>query len=230
MKEEDTIAQILFWENLNEVMVRTGTKVANFYGYMADEAQAGWRAVRHVFNGGVDNIMEGRERSCLFHWEQSLQHHNKAYIKKESQEKHKELCNQWRLAPTKDEANQIYNQIQGFWKSGLAIKKEITYMESWLSWWGLRIEHWAQYKGAVSACTKLLSSLPIWFHVITKMIIVCRLLMMMVQALSQLLIFLRANIIVGSQELVLSQKSHYMMLRLQICTMPYFRVQGIMHT
>ena len=31
--------------------------------------------VRSVYNGGPANVVDGRERSCLFHWEQSLHLH-----------------------------------------------------------------------------------------------------------------------------------------------------------
>ena len=70
MKEEDMEAQCLFWDSLNEVMEKNGCEPpADFCGFMADEAQANWNAIRHVFNNGKDNILIGRERSCLFHWE-----------------------------------------------------------------------------------------------------------------------------------------------------------------
>ena len=75
MKEEDTTFQILFWEMMNDVVLKNGCLPANFKDFMADEAGANWRAVRTVFSNGPDNIMVGRERSCLFHWEQSLQLH-----------------------------------------------------------------------------------------------------------------------------------------------------------
>ena len=75
MKEEDTQAQIMFWEMMNSVMLDNGHPPADFRGFMADEAGANWRAIRYVFNSSIDKIMEGRERSCLFHWEQSLQTH-----------------------------------------------------------------------------------------------------------------------------------------------------------
>ena len=65
MKEEDTEAQILFWESLNNVMQEEGFPAAaeaDFAGFMADEAGANWMAIRTVYNGNATNIMEGRER------------------------------------------------------------------------------------------------------------------------------------------------------------------------
>ena len=45
MKEEDTEAQILLWESLNNVMQEEGFPAANFARFMADEAQANWMAL-----------------------------------------------------------------------------------------------------------------------------------------------------------------------------------------
>ena len=47
---------------------------------MADEAGANWVAICTVYNGGPDNILLNRERSCLFHWEQSLHKYTKKYV------------------------------------------------------------------------------------------------------------------------------------------------------
>ena len=41
MKEEDTEAQILFWESLNNVMQEEGFPAADFVRFMADEAVDG---------------------------------------------------------------------------------------------------------------------------------------------------------------------------------------------
>ena len=38
LREEDEDAQVMFWENMNLVMVEHTGKVANFFGFMADEA------------------------------------------------------------------------------------------------------------------------------------------------------------------------------------------------
>ena len=62
MKEEDTEAQILLWESLNNVMQEEGFPATEFAGFMADETGANWMAIRIVYNGNATNIMEGRER------------------------------------------------------------------------------------------------------------------------------------------------------------------------
>lgn len=105
-KVEDTESQILFWTLLNMVMEKEGYKKACFKGFMADEAQANWRAVRTVFNGGPENVMVGRERSCSFHWEQSMQHHAKKCIPSYSQEEFKSRCRAWKAAPSEEAAEQ----------------------------------------------------------------------------------------------------------------------------
>ena len=92
MKEEDTTSQILFWEMMYDVLLQNGCLPANFRGFMADEAGTNWRAVRTIFNDGGDNVMEGRKRSCLFHWEQSLQLHTVQCVAKSFQDEHKRLC------------------------------------------------------------------------------------------------------------------------------------------
>ena len=79
-KSEDTEAQVLFWSLLNEVLQKEGFDRAEFHGFMADEAAQNWLAVRTVFNGGPQNVMEGKERTCLWHWEDSLEKHSKKCI------------------------------------------------------------------------------------------------------------------------------------------------------
>ena len=94
-KEEDTDSQILFWNCLNEVMKQQGHPLADFDGFMADEAGANWIVIRIVFNGGPDNVLIGRERSCLFHWEKSLQKHTKKFVKREAVQEHIDFCKIW---------------------------------------------------------------------------------------------------------------------------------------
>ena len=50
-------------------------------------------AVRIVYNGGPENVMEGRERSCLFYWEQSLHIHTKQLVLRTSKTNIKSYVN-----------------------------------------------------------------------------------------------------------------------------------------
>lgn len=133
MKEEDMEAQCLFWECINEVMIKNGCEKADFFGFMADEAQANWNAVRYVFNGGKKNVLEERERSCLFHWEQSMVAHTIKYVSSTSQQDHKALCEKWRLAPTSEAASAEARMVRQWWRNGNVMDKNIPAMDSWLS-------------------------------------------------------------------------------------------------
>ena len=119
-KEEDEESQILFWRQLNSVMERCGHEPPNFVGFMSDEAGANWLAIRAVYNGGRHNVMEGRERSCLFHWEQSLQKHTKKHIIAEGQMHHIEIYEAWHLAKTTDETFALASAIRSWWVQNVA--------------------------------------------------------------------------------------------------------------
>ena len=142
MKEEDTTAQILFWEMMNEVMLNNGHPLADFRGFMADEANANWIAVRTVYFGGAKNKSPSKERSCLFHWAQSMVRHTSKCIRPAFQEEHKILCRKWLDAPSEHGAEVCKEEIRNFWHAGAAVDHEIPSLETWLSWWDVRVPHW----------------------------------------------------------------------------------------
>lgn len=144
-KVEDTESQILFWTLLNMVMEKEGYKKACFKGFMADEAQANWRAVRTVFNGGPENVMVGRERSCSFHWEQSMHHHAKKCIPSYSQEEFKSRCHAWKAAPSEEAAEQELDNLWTWLQEGHADRINISALQTWLIWWHARVAHWGEY-------------------------------------------------------------------------------------
>ena len=150
MKEEDTKSQVLFWQMINRTMQHCGYHAANFHGFMADEAGANWSAVRTVFNGGPKNIMEGRERTCLFHWKQSLHKHAKQCVKKESRQHHISLCEEWRLATTKEAASSKSKEIRAWWRMEHVLEGKISLLDTWMSWWEERIAHWGSLMSTVS--------------------------------------------------------------------------------
>lgn len=98
----------------------------------ADEAQANWRAVRTIFNGGPENVMVGRERSCSFHWEQSMQHHAKKYIPSHSQEEFKSRCRAWKAAPSEEAAEQELENLWTWLQEDHADKTNISALQTWL--------------------------------------------------------------------------------------------------
>ena len=149
-KVEDTEAQTLFWMLLNRVMEREGYNNAEFKGFMADEAQANWRAVRTVFNGGPNNVMVGQERSCSFHWEQSMQQHAKNCILPHSQEEFKQRCRAWRIAPSEEAAKTELDNLRMWFRKGHVDNTKISILETWLVWWHARVAHWGEYMLKVS--------------------------------------------------------------------------------
>ena len=146
MKEEDAEAQILFWKSLNNVMQEKGFPPADFAGFMADEAGANWIAIRTVYNGDAENVLEGRERSCLFHWEQSLQKHTKKLVLPQYRHIHLDMCETWRLARTLESAKKQAKQIKEWWKEGNVLKENIKALSQWFNWWEERILHWGSQK------------------------------------------------------------------------------------
>ena len=142
-REEDEDAQVIFWENMNLVMVEHTGKAANFFGFMADEAGANWNAVRRVFNDGKEMI--DRERSCLWHWEDKLCVHTQRYIYIPHQEEHRKMCEKWRTAPNKESALQQFRRIRAWWATGKAADRNIPKLVSWLSWWHYRVSRWGHF-------------------------------------------------------------------------------------
>lgn len=141
-KEEDADTQILFWQSLNSVMQMEGFPDADFAGFIADEAGANWIAIRTVYNGGPEHILEGRERSCLFHWEQSLHKHTKKSVLPQHRGAHIELCELWRLAKSRQAATLQAKTIKKWWEEGHVLKENIKDLKRWFNWWDQRILHW----------------------------------------------------------------------------------------
>lgn len=145
MQSEDATAQTLFWENLNSVMEDNGHPKPNFKGFMADSASANWHAVRKVYgNGNVNDKMEGRERTCLFHWTKCLERVTIAHIKPEYQEQMRSLCKQWKDTKTQEEAEDMYNVIRGWWQSGGCVTSDaaLRALNDWMVFWHYRYWQW----------------------------------------------------------------------------------------
>lgn len=149
MKEEDTSSQVLFWQMINSTMAQCGFPPADFQGFMADEAGANWCAVRTVFNGGPHNIMPERERTCLFHWKQSLHQKTRKNVQANARAEHIALCEQWRLASNKEEAFKCSKAIREWWREGHVTDDKVPIMDLWLSWWEVRIAHWGNLMAMV---------------------------------------------------------------------------------
>ena len=117
--------------------MRHGFEEPNFKGFMVDSAQANWNAVRIVYGSGDPAIrMTSRERTCLFHWTQSLEKHTKANIRADLQRQHKLLCKGYKNSTTLAEAEERYLVIRVWWlSSGATTMEGLPNLELWLTFW-----------------------------------------------------------------------------------------------
>jgi hypothetical protein len=113
MQLKDADAQMVLWKNLNDVMARHGIPEPKFKGFMVDSAQANWNAIRVIYGSGDTTIsMKDQERTCFFHWAQSLEKHTKADIRANLQYQHRQLCRQYKNAALASES-----KIRSWWLS-----------------------------------------------------------------------------------------------------------------
>jgi hypothetical protein len=113
MQLEDATAQSELWKNLNAVLARHGVPEPKFKGFMADSTQANWNPIRVIYGSGDAAIpMKDQERTCLFHWTQSLEKHTKADIWADLQDRHRLLCKQYKNATSPDESKTRYRAIR----------------------------------------------------------------------------------------------------------------------
>lgn len=161
MQSEDVIAQCDFWKNLNVVMGRHGTPLPYFKGFMADSAQANWNAVRIVYGSGDPaNAMPNRERTCLFHWTQSMEKHTKADIRSDLQDQHRKLCKQYKDANSLADSEIRFHAIRTWWHSSGATSGEgLRRLEMWLAFWHFRYRQW----GAFMDTVRFLNTLYLFF-------------------------------------------------------------------
>ena len=144
MQSEDTEAQMLLWHGLNGVVATNGFPKPKFKGFMADSAQANWNAVRIVYGSGQKDVpMKNQERTCLFHWAQSLDRVTKSHIKPDLQEQHKRLCKQYKDSSTLADAEVRYLAIRQWWVSAqVAPGTSLQDLEQWLAFWHFRYIQW----------------------------------------------------------------------------------------
>lgn len=144
---EDTSTQVLFWQNLNAVAIRNGVLNPNFAGFMADTAQANWNAVRIVYGTGkAEDKMVERERTCDFHWVQSLESHCKSYIDPPYHEQFMKLTRQYKNAPTIQKATELYTSLMTWLGSSKTTSAEgLKHLEDWLIFWHHRYRQWGGF-------------------------------------------------------------------------------------
>ena len=61
--------------------------------------------------------MVDKEKTCLFHWTQSLEKHTKADIRQDLQSQHQKFCQQYKNAKSMAEAETRYLAIREWWMS-----------------------------------------------------------------------------------------------------------------
>jgi hypothetical protein len=52
MQSKDAAAQMVLWKNLNDVMARHNIPKPKFKGFMVDNVQTNWNAVRVIYGSG----------------------------------------------------------------------------------------------------------------------------------------------------------------------------------
>ena len=119
---------------------------------MADSAQANWNVVRIIYGSGdASKKMVDRERTCSFHWTQSLEKHTKADIRQELQSQHQRLCQQYKNAKSMEEAETKYLEIRAWWMSSdVATEQMLPRLELWLTFWHFRYRQWVGFMKLVS--------------------------------------------------------------------------------
>jgi hypothetical protein len=115
----------MLWKNLNVAMARHDVLESKFLGFMADSAQADWNAVRVIYNNGDITIpMKDQEKTCLFHYIQSLEKHTKVDICDDLQKQRWQLCKQYKNATLSYESEICYLAIQAWWLSSEATTEQ----------------------------------------------------------------------------------------------------------
>jgi hypothetical protein len=113
MQSKDAAAQMVLWKNLNDVMARHGIPEPKFKGFLADNTQANWNAVRMIYDSGDATIpMKDQERTCLFHWAQFLEKHTEIDIRADLQHQHRQLYRQYKNAASASESETRYLAIR----------------------------------------------------------------------------------------------------------------------
>ena len=93
--------------------------------------------MRIVYGSGDPKVpIEGRERTCYFHWTHSLEKHTKQYIKHELQDQHKHLCLQYCNAQSMEKAEARYLAIKAWWVSSNYTSDDgFRLRDLWLAFW-----------------------------------------------------------------------------------------------
>jgi hypothetical protein len=151
LASEDTASLQFAWKTMKRVCEQNGLLDVQFCGFMADNAAAGWNAIRNEFWGGKVNTH--RERSDSFHWAQSVER-VKTFIVFNKRSDHKELLESLRDAGNFILAYRIFERIKKWWNEGNALPGKVKELTTWLSWWIVRFAQWGNFIRLVSIFPK----------------------------------------------------------------------------
>jgi hypothetical protein len=100
--------------------MRVGLPKPSFHGFMVNATSVNYNAIHKVYGGDTNVPLEGKERTYLYHWEESLRIHTKNLIFLTFQEDHINLCKQWVQSPTKREFEMNHARIEDWWSDSRA--------------------------------------------------------------------------------------------------------------
>ncbi len=126
-------------EGHNKVMKEKKVEMLEFKGFMADNAQANYNVVHIVFGwlGDPSQPLHNKERTCLFHYVQSMGIHINNLIRMPHLHvQHMEICNNYK---TLDEINANCEVVRSWWHLfGVASGNDLEEFNHWLSFWHLQ--------------------------------------------------------------------------------------------
>lgn len=152
MQSESAEAQERMWLSMLNTLEQHGVTNVNFKGFMADSAQANFNAVRTIFGtGNPKDKMEGKERTCQFHWSMALDRHTKQLIKPELQQVHLKLCHEYRKSRSKTDADAALASIKAWWfSSGAVAEGSLKELCDWIHFWHFRFHQWGSHVSEVN--------------------------------------------------------------------------------
>ena len=145
---EDASSMEVAWRLMLQVAEENDLKDVTIHGFMADNAQAGWNAVRNVFSNGFADAT--KERSDAFHYSLLLRKHTLECVVDGKHAEHYRLWDLLRDAPSYRIAYKISGEISDWWREGNAFRGKIKILEAWKAWWVVRWRQWGSLLRVVS--------------------------------------------------------------------------------
>ena len=113
MQSKDGTTQILLQKKLNFVMAKNEVQNINIKGFMTNNTQVNWNAVRKTYGDGDPRVpMVDREYRCLFHWSMSLDKLMQKSSTPFLQFQHKQIFKDYKDTKTMEEVETKYHVIR----------------------------------------------------------------------------------------------------------------------